>query len=139
MDEAARERLLERVYAADADLGELAEGLGVGLLELGRMASDGALVEAVNGLGALAELRSRLLVARYRVSAAARLVSLAGQEENGELARKAAVDLLKLECGSVVRVEDEAEVMDTEAVLRALGRLGESGGAGLEGIDESFG
>lgn len=120
------EHMLTSVYAADTDLRELAERLGIGLGELASLAAEPGFVGTVEALASLAEQRSRLLVARYRVNAAARLVALAGQDADAELSRKAAVDLLKLNLPSSapVSVEVPTKPLDTDAVLGALAAIG---------------
>ena len=91
------DQLVLLVYQADRDLRELAEAMNLSLKQLAALAADEQVARTLGGLRELAEMQSRLIVSRCRVTAAARLVELAGQTDDGELARKASVDLLKLD------------------------------------------
>ncbi len=92
-----RDALVFRVYRADEDLRQLADSLGINLQKLAKLAIDPKVACTLRGLRELAESQSQLILSRCRMTAAAKLVELAGQSEDGELARKASVDLLKLE------------------------------------------
>lgn len=135
----AREALLASVYTADTDFRDLADRLGVDLSQLAAMAADPALAAAIDALASLAEQRARLLVARYRVNAAAQLVALVGQTDDAELSRKAAVDLLKLDTGGAVLPASDAAPgpLDTRAVLGALASLGDTTAATPAGPADS--
>jgi hypothetical protein len=113
------------------DIEALAGSMKMTLEELAEWAAMQRTVRTLASLRDLAEMQSRLIVSRYRVTAAAKLAALAGQSDDAELARKAAVDLLKLEAGEAVRgknrstdEESSSEPIDQAAVLAALERLG---------------
>ncbi|MAE61811.1 MAG: hypothetical protein CMJ49_10710 [Planctomycetaceae bacterium] len=119
-----------RIYEADADPRTLAETQGLSLLELAQSAADPAMRRALHGLRLLADLQAQLLVSRYRVMAAARLVALANTEDGGEVARKACVDLLKLNLidGDVGKPTDDDQpgipTVDPQQVLAMLEQVG---------------
>lgn len=124
-----RDALVLRVYQAEEDLRELAESLGVDLRALAKLALDPQVVQALRGLRELAESQSQLILSRCRMTAAAKLVELAGQNDDGELARKASVDLLKLDL--LPKPDPHDEKPDAEPrrisptkVLEALERIG---------------
>jgi hypothetical protein len=91
-----RRRLIERLAQSDGTPTQLADELGVTLERLITLARDDRTREALDGLATLEDLRARMLLARVRTSIVGRLIALAGNEEAGELSRKACVDLLKL-------------------------------------------
>jgi hypothetical protein len=95
--EASSAELLRKVYEAREDPRELAESMGLSLAELAAWAGAPGTVAALKGLRALADMQTQLILSRYRLTAAAKLLALADQEDSGELARKACVDLLKLD------------------------------------------
>ena len=129
-NEANAQALLMRIYEADADPKALAEAQGLSLLELAHSAADPAMRRALHGLRLLADLQAQLLVSRYRVMAAARLVALANTEDGGEVARKACVDLLKLNLIEGDGAEPTgdaapaAPAVDPDAVLAMLEQVG---------------
>lgn len=121
--------LLEKVYEAERDPRVLAEENGWSLRELAAWAGKDQTRSALAALRTLADTQTQLILSRYRLSAAAKLVSLATQEEDAELARKAAVDLLKLnlvpgmeELGA--SAGEPAERVDERRVEKALAALG---------------
>jgi len=124
--------LLPLLYAAESDLADLAEQLGLSLGELALLGGRADTVRELLGLRRLADVRTQLLLSRYRTHAAARLVGLANQNEDDELARKACVDLLKLD---LLDKLDESSLddppaapladFDPEAILAALRDLAE--------------
>ncbi|MHB1158118.1 MAG: hypothetical protein ACYC26_14930 [Phycisphaerales bacterium] len=94
-DRRRREELLMNLWTQGADLHEIAGTMKVSLAELSELASDRMFRRTLRRLCALGNMRSRLMTSRYRVHAAAKLVALVGEGE-GEVARKASVDLLKM-------------------------------------------
>lgn len=124
--------LLLRIYEAECDPQELAESAEMSLEELSRWAGRERTVRALRGLRLVADMQVQLLVSRYRLNAAAKLVSLSGQKENLELARKASVDLLKADLklpevneAAAGEAEQDKPVVDEEKLLRTLRKLGE--------------
>lgn len=82
----------------DGEIGpiELAERSGLTLIELAQWASARNGARLLEGLARLAELRARMVIARYRATAAASLIEMATRNDGSETARKACVDLLRL-------------------------------------------
>ena len=124
--------LLPLLYAAESDLAELAEQLGLSLEELAMLAGRADTVRELLGLRRLADVRTQLLLSRYRTHAAARLVGLASQDDDDELARKACVDLLKLDLLDRIDETTLADApadpltdLDAKAILTALRELAE--------------
>jgi len=136
------ERLMHSLYEAQQDLDELARQEKLTLTRLANWANDSQTIATLDGLCRLNDVRAQLLVSRYRTLAAARLFELAKDEEAGELARKACVDLLKV-ClipptggeGAGERAEAAPGVIDESAVRRLLGELGRE--AGEDGAEDA--
>jgi hypothetical protein len=132
-----RRRLIERLAHADGTPTQLADDLGVTLERLITLAQDNRTREALDGLATLEDIRARMLLARVRTSIVGRLIALAGNEEAGELSRKACVDLLKLNLAprNTEPPRDEASppaeqpdiTFDEDAVRALFERLGEEG------------
>lgn len=89
--------LLEAVFSGRIELEKLPAELHIKLEQLADRASDERLLARLRSLRVLADIQTQMLISRWRLSAAARLIALATQEENGELSRKASVDLLRLD------------------------------------------
>ena len=125
-DEGREAALLLRVYEAKEDPRGVAEGFGMTLEELALWAGRERTMRALRGLRLVADMQTQLILSRYRLTAAAKLVQLAGQDESAETARRACVDLLKAELSFPEgEVGDAGEVADPREVLEALGRMGE--------------
>lgn len=139
------ERLLARVYEAGSDLQDVADEFGMTLGELAEWSDGEGVGRTLRGLYELADTQSQLILSRYRVTVAAKLVRLANQEEDAELSRKACIDLLKLNLltgkdGRKTRVKrggkdgvggetggEEDEVELKEELLAALEKMGGGG------------
>ncbi len=89
--------LLEAVFSGGVELEKLPDALNIKLEQLADRACDERLLARLRSLRVLADIQTQMLISRWRLSAAARLIALATQEENGELSRKASVDLLRLD------------------------------------------
>ena len=89
--------LIEDLIAAQHDLLSLAREHGLDFQALSAWANDPANAACLRGLCLLADMQAQLLVSRYRVHAASRLIRLTGDESPDDLARRACVDLLKLD------------------------------------------
>ncbi|MEM9414561.1 MAG: hypothetical protein AAGA29_03665 [Planctomycetota bacterium] len=111
--------LLHELARAEDDVLALGERHGVGLSKLSAWAALPKTQRTVAGLCLLADLQTQLLLSRYRLVAATRLVGQAtGQDESlsPEQVRKACVDLLKIELDRVAAVSLEAvEALDDPA------------------------
>lgn len=128
--DAAREALLRAVYEAERDPRGVAEAFGLTLEELAQWAGRERTMRALRGLRLVADMQTQLILSRYRLTAAAKLVQLAGQDDSGELARKACVDLLKTELsfpGTDATADGEGGEVDEAKVLAVLRELGEQG------------
>ena len=103
--------LLRELVRAEHDVLSLGETHGVPLGKLSAWAAEPKTQRTVAGLCLLADLQTQLLLSRYRLVAATRLVGQAtGQDEalTPEQVRKACVDLLKIELDRVAAVSLEA-------------------------------
>ncbi|MEX2672545.1 MAG: hypothetical protein WD294_10585 [Phycisphaeraceae bacterium] len=122
-------RLLMRIYEAEQDPRSVAEGFDMTLEELAKWAGQQRTMHALKGLRLVADMQTQLILSRYRLTAAARLVQLANQDDSGELARKACVDLLKTELTFTTTETEEPTKADAPPisetqVLKALEELG---------------
>lgn len=123
---------LEDLVAGELGPRELAARTGRSLTEIAEWAAEPSGARLLETLARLEDYRTRMVVARYRVNAAAVLIGLSTQREDVELARKACVDLLRIAMdtmppsgaeapnGTTVTPPDEA------AIITALEALGEA-------------
>lgn len=143
-------RVIELMMDGRLDPVEMAGELGMSLEEMAEAGTDSRSVRVLLKLAGLADLRALIVVSRFRMEAAARLVQMATEGDATELARKACVDLLRLDLdardareadgdagGAVGRDEragaddDRAAAttaMSDEAIRSALAELGEAMG-----------
>jgi len=89
--------LIEDILTARHDVLELARAHDMTPAALADWASDLGNQRLLRGLCELADLQTQVLLSRYRLVAASRLIRLATQEGEGESARRACVDLLKVD------------------------------------------
>ena len=92
--------LLRDVFQAEHDVVALAEAHGLSPDDLAHWANGAANQRHLAGLCMLADTQTQLLLSRYRLLAAGRLAQLANQQKEStsdDVARKAAVDLLRLD------------------------------------------
>lgn len=112
-----RQALVRDIFNAEHDVVALAQAHGLSPDELARWANSAENRQCLTGLCALADTQTQLLLSRYRLLAASRLIRLATQEDasaSADVARKACVDLLRLD---LKRAESEpTEASDGEAV-----------------------
>lgn len=128
-----RQRQLVRlINQADSDLHAIADRLGVDLVALAELADEQRTRRALETLGQLDALRNRQLIGRYRVHAVARLVDLAGRADEPELARRAAVDLLKTELRRDAPGRPDAAASDPTRTGRSKGGAGADCAAGAD-------
>ncbi len=123
--------LIGRMHEGEQDLRQVADALGVSLPELAALADEPRFGRIAAALRLLGRCRVESFLSRYQVHAIARLVQLADQTEDPELARKAAVDLIKADLGepragkaSAAVPTDTPEALNTAQVLAQLERLG---------------
>jgi hypothetical protein len=116
-------QLLEKVYEAQLAPRELASACGMTLSEVAAWSAKPAASAALRGLRLLCDMQTQLILSRYRLHAAAKLLEIAQGE--GEIARKACVDLLKLELLPAAESgEEQTPSVDPQAVCAALEQLG---------------
>ncbi|MFI4859508.1 MAG: hypothetical protein ACIAXF_02380 [Phycisphaerales bacterium JB063] len=124
--------LLHELARAEDDVLALGERHGVGLAKLSAWAALPKTQRTVAGLCLLADLQTQLLLSRYRLVAASRLVAQAtGQDDTlgPEQVRKACVDLLKIELDRVASVSLEAVDALDDPAFESLKRAMLEGGA----------
>ena len=95
-----RRSLIRDVFNAEHDVVALAEAHGLSPDELAQWAGRTENQQCLTGLCMLADMQTQLLLSRYRLLAASRLIRLATQEEesaSADVARRACVDLLRLD------------------------------------------
>lgn len=140
-----RRALIQHLCEGDHELGEIAGMLGIDLAALAKLADDAKVLRALDLLRRLEGLRNELLLSRYRGYAVAGLVKVIDEAEDPDLARKAAVDLLKADLTTTVTDPDpskgsggashgDAEPIDAASVLAALGELGTDRAEGPTGV-----
>mgnify|MGYP006293194881 CR=1 FL=1 len=137
----AAQRIIQLMMDGRLDPAEMANELGLSLEQMAEAGTEAATLRTLLRLAGLADLRARMVVSRFRMEAAARLVQMATEGEATELARKACVDLLRLDLdaheleagGATARSGDEppadaeaARAPTEEAIRTALAELGEA-------------
>ncbi len=110
--------LLADLTAAGHDVLSLASRHGLSLAELVDWAGQSQTRRTLAGLCVLADVQSQLLLSRYRLVAATRLIAQVTAEADTlspEQVRKACVDLLKIELARAAQLsQDDAADVDTE-------------------------
>ncbi len=118
--------LLDDLAGAEHDVLSLAQRHGLSLDALVRWAQRSATRRTVAGLCALADAQTQLLLSRYRLIAATRLIAHVTADADAlppEQVRRACVDLLKTELsradqfGALDEADDDAEL---NGLMRAL-------------------
>ena len=115
-----RAALVRDLLAAKHDVVDIAEAHRLTLDELADWAREEETRRRLSGLCSLADAQAQLMISRYRLMVAHRLIRHATQEEQLELSRKACVDLLKLHPWPVSAEGAGDEEDDPTAVMRAL-------------------
>lgn len=95
-----RRNLIADIVAALHDPIELCQSHGLSLDDLGEWILDPKNQQALSGICVLSDLQAQVLLSRYRLHAAGRLIKLAtedGPEVSRDVARRACVDLLKMD------------------------------------------
>ncbi len=138
-----KRELLRDVLRGRHDLEELCQERKLTLEQLADWAGEAETRSTLASLRRLADLRTQLMISRYRAHAAARLIELSGGEESAETARKACVDLLRVNVAEMETLEERGEgpapvQIDTKAVRVFLAELGkgadeERRGSGIRG------
>ena len=91
-----RTTLLNQLFNGNCDLQRWAHEHQMTLEQLAAWGGDESLLESVQKLRRLADAQARLLISRCRLSAVGKLLKIVESAE-GETARRACVDLLRLE------------------------------------------
>ncbi|QDU35571.1 hypothetical protein KS4_36540 [Poriferisphaera corsica] len=113
-----RRELIEDLVDAKHDLKALGKRYGLAVDELATWAGEQENARTLGGLCFLADMQTQLMLSRYRLLAADRLVRLATDEGEGsssEVSRKACVDLLKMD---LKRADGNGTGRDAEEVCR---------------------
>ena len=95
-----RRQLIGDIISAKHDLISLSDQYNLEPDDLAAWIADPNNHRTLSGLCVLADLQTQVLLSRYRLLAAGRLIKLAteeGPENSGDVARRACVDLLKLD------------------------------------------
>ncbi len=132
IDAKCRQRLIQDIIAAQQDPVTLGEKHGLDADNLAAWVGEPKNQRLLSGLCLLADLQTQVLLSRYRLLAAGRLIRLAtedGADGGRDVARRACVDLLKLDLKRAEAVgvagggadagesEDEAGVMSLRRLL----------------------
>ncbi|MEM6257289.1 MAG: hypothetical protein AAGI37_03125 [Planctomycetota bacterium] len=110
--------LIQDLARAEHDILSFAESHGLSLSELVDWAAEPKTRRLLSGLCVLADAQTQLLLSRYRLIAATRLIAQATAEDAAlppEQVRRACVDLLKTELARAERLGDEVQDEKDEA------------------------
>lgn len=111
---AKRQQLIADILQADHDLVGLGKTHGLSPDDLARWIADADNHDCLLGLCRLADIQTQVLLSRYRLLAANRLIRLATTEDGQvkeDVARRACVDLLRLDlkrAEAMARTDDES-------------------------------
>ncbi len=97
MNPSQHEALVADIFNHCHDVSALADRHGMTLADLAGWANQPGHLDALAKLTDLADMQTQVLLSRSRMSVVARLIELSGYAQSRELARKASVDLLKLD------------------------------------------
>ena len=123
-------RVIERFVEAEASPAEIAGELNLSLHQLAELTSQESNLQTLQNLARLADMRTQMLLSKYRANAAVHLITIATAKEPTELSRKACVDLLKTNLGafenvgSAISAAEPPVTINEEVVLKALEELG---------------
>lgn len=116
--------LLQDLAGAEHDVLSLAQRHGLTLGDLVDWACQAETRRTVAGLCVLADAQTQLLLSRYRLVAATRLIAQATSDDDtlsAEQVRKACVDLLKTELTRAASL-DQHEELEEDSAFEALAR-----------------
>jgi hypothetical protein len=134
---AMRRQVIERIVAAKLSPAEIASELEIGLHEIASLARHEPTMQTLEGVARLEDVRTQMLLSRYRANVAMHLLAIASAKEPTELSRKACVDLLKMDLNVFARQGGQSPsstpdapptppVPSEKAILAALERIGEA-------------
>jgi hypothetical protein len=92
-----RRRMIRELTGSQKDMLEIAKDFNLDEDDVADWATQPENLHTLSGLCTLADLQTQLLLSRYRLIAASRLISIATDQDGGEASRRACVDLLKLD------------------------------------------
>lgn len=104
-----RTTLTEQLFNGNCDLQRWIRDHQMTLEELAAMAKDEQMMQTLRNLRRLADEQTRMLISRCRVAAVDKLLKIIEKGE-GEVARRACVDLLKLEMSLETRAGGDVSV-----------------------------
>ena len=135
---AMRQQIIEKIVEAKLSPAEIAANLEIDLHEIASLARHEATMQTLEGLARLEDVRTQMLLSRYRANVAMHLLAIASAKEPTELSRKACVDLLKTDLDVFARQAEGGgssstdastvpAVPDEKAILQALEHIGKAG------------
>ncbi len=142
IDTECRQRLIGDIIAAQQDPVMLGEKHGLDADDLAAWIAEPENQRTLSGLCLLADLQTQVLLSRYRLLAAGRLIRLAtedGPDGGRDVARRACVDLLKMDLKRAEAVgmasgaaeaggsEDMADVLSLRRLLYGAAAGGDNG------------
>jgi len=113
-------RMIEDIVHARHDLVALAKAHQVTPEQLAAWIGQGQTHHTLQSLCVLADIQTQLMLSRFRLVAAGRLIKLATDESDADIGRRACVDLLRLELHRPKPAAEE-EPINAEALAAARG------------------
>ena len=113
-----RKHMMDDVVQSTHDLLALAQIHHLSPKELASWIEQPANHRCLRSLCVFADLQTQLLLSRYRMLAASRLIKLATEEGQGDVARRACVDLLRLDLKRADAGDEPDVLVDAEHDLR---------------------
>ncbi len=123
-----RSLMIRDIIEAQHDLTGLAKEHGLSPDQMAAWIDEPANRRVLRGLCVLADLQTQVLLSRYRMLAVTRLIKLATSEGEGDIARRACVDLLRADLKRADGVDEpeEQQRQDASALREAI--YGQEGG-----------
>ena len=132
---AMRRQIIEKIVEAKRSPAEIAAELDIELHEIASLARHDPTMQTLEGVSRLEDVRTQMLLSRYRSNVAMHLLAIASADEPTELSRKACVDLLKTDLGVFAQHHEQSAssgegstppAPSEKAILAALQRIGEA-------------
>lgn len=115
-----RQEIIADLLLAELDLIELAKKHGLEHEDLSRWVMKDENHRCLAGLCVLADFQTQLLLSRFRALAVTRLIRLANDEQDTDLARKACVDLLRITVKATEVSADEGSATSPTDIIRRM-------------------
>ena len=117
-----RAQMIRDIVEARHDLTALAAEYGLTPDQMAAWIDEPKNRRVLRGLCVLADLQAQVLLSRYRMLAVSRLIKLATSEGEGDVARRACVDLLRADMKRADGVEEREteEASDVSALREAI-------------------